>query len=262
MALMENILLTKHGNITVLQINRPDSRNELNGKMYDEFKATVDDLRQDTRTRVLVITGTGNTFCSGIDLNYAVELRKLGQTEFMAMMKTVQSAFCFENLLFPVIAAVNGYALGNGCDIALACDLIFSAKSAVFSMAYTNMAMIPDLGGTFRLTRLVGPSKAKELILTGERFDAETGYAIGIVNRVISDGDLMKETMDFAEKLAKRAPIALAMAKRAINNSLSNDLGSILDFEAYNQSLCIKSEDAVEALNAMLQKREPVFSGK
>jgi enoyl-CoA hydratase/carnithine racemase len=129
-------------------------------------------------------------------------------------------------------------------------------------MAYTNVAMIPDLGGTFRLTKLVGPSIAKELILTGEKFDATRGHEIGIVNKVVPDNDLMKEAMHFAGKLAQRAPIALAMAKKAINNSHGNDLESILDFEAYSQSLCIKSEDSAEALNAMLQKRKPIFSGK
>jgi len=259
---MDNILLTREDHIAVLKINRPDSKNALDGKTYDEFKAAMDDLKRDTQTRVLIVTGVDNSFCAGIDLTYAGDLRQLNQTEFMTMMKTVQSTFRFESLSIPVIAAVNGYALGNGCDIALACDFIFAAKSAVFSMAYTNVAMIPDLGGTFRLTKLVGPSIAKELVLTGEKFDAKKGHEIGIVNRVLPDNDLMQETMHFAGKLAKRAPTALAMAKKAINNSHSNDLGSILDFEAYNQSRCIKSEDAAEALDAMLQKRKPVFSGK
>ena len=259
---MDNIILTRENHIAVLKINRPDSKNALDGKTYDEFRSAMEDLKRDTRTRVLIITGVDNAFCAGIDLTYAGDLRQLGQTEFMAMMKTVQSTFCFESLSIPVIAAVNGYALGNGCDIALACDFIYAAQSAVFSMAYTNIAMIPDLGGTFRLTKLVGPSIAKELILTGEKFDAKKGHEIGIVNRVFPDNDLMEETMHFAGKLAQRAPVALAMAKKAINNSHSNDLGSILDFEAYGQSMCIQSKDAEEALNAILQKRKPVFSGK
>lgn len=259
---MEHILLTREDHIAVLKINRPGSKNALDGKTYDEFKAAMDELKRDTRTRALIITGVDNSFCSGIDLAYAGDLRQLSQTEFMSMMKMVQSTFRFESLSIPVIAAVNGYALGNGCDIALACDFIFAAKSAVFSMAYTNVAMVPDLGGTFRLTKLVGPSIAKELILTGEKFDAEKGHELGIVNRVVPDSDLMKEVMHFAGKLVQRSPIALAMAKKAINNSHGNDLDAILDFEAYNQSLCIKSEDAKEALNAMLQKRKPVFSGK
>jgi enoyl-CoA hydratase/carnithine racemase len=262
MIAMDNIFLTKEDRIAVLKISRPGSKNALDGKSYDEFREAMEDLKGDPETRALIITGVDNAFCAGIDLAYANELRQLGQTAFMSMMKRVQSTFRFERLRIPVIAAVNGYALGNGCDIALACDFIYAAQSAVFSMAYTNIAMVPDLGGTFRLTKLVGPSIAKELILTGEKFDAKKGHELGIVNKVVPDNALMKEVMNFAGKLAQRAPIALAMAKKAINNSLSNDLESILDFEAYNQSLCMKSEDSREALDAMLQKRQPVFSGK
>jgi enoyl-CoA hydratase/carnithine racemase len=129
-------------------------------------------------------------------------------------------------------------------------------------MAYTNVGMIPDLGGTFRLTRLVGPSIAKELILTGDRFTAQRGFEIGMINRVFPDAGLMGSVMEFSGKLAKRAPIAMAMAKKSINNSLASDLTATLDFEAYNQSLCIKSADSSEAVAAMMEKRLPVFSGR
>ncbi|MBA4369727.1 MAG: hypothetical protein C0403_19040 [Desulfobacterium sp.] len=259
---MENILLHQENHIAVLTINRPGFKNALDRKTYDEFALAIETVKSNTRTRVLVITGVDNSFCSGIDLSYAKALTELSQIEFMTMMKKVQATFAFENLSIPVIAAVNGYALGNGCDIALAADFIFSAQSAVFSMAYTNVGMIPDLGGTFRLTRLVGPSIAKELILTGDRFTAQRGLEIGMINRVLPDADLMGSVMGFSEKLAKRAPIAMAMAKKSINNSLASDLTTTLDFEAYNQSLCIKSADSSEAVAAMMEKRLPVFSGR
>jgi len=259
---METITLSRKNHIAVLTINRPEYKNALDGRTYDAFHSAIETVKNDTRTRVLVITGVDNSFCSGIDLAYAKALTELSQVEFMGMMKKVQATFTFENLSIPVIAAVNGYALGNGCDIALAADLIYSAQSAVFSMAYTNVGMIPDLGGTFRLTRLVGPSIAKELILTGDRFTAEKGHKIGMINKVVPDSDLMDTVMEFSKKLAARAPIAMAMAKKSINNSLSADLAATLDFEAYNQSLCIKSKDSEEAVAAMIQKRQPVFSGK
>ena len=259
---MENIILKQENGIAVLTINRPAYKNALDGQTYDEFAAAINMVKNDSQTRVLVITGVENSFCSGIDLAYAKALTGLSQVEFMTMMKRVQSTFQFENLRVPVIAAVNGYALGNGCDIALAADLIFAAESAAFSMAYTNVGMIPDLGGTFRLTRLVGPSTAKELILTGDRFTARRALEIGMINRVLPDADLMKSVMEFSEKLAGRAPIALAMAKKSINNSLAADLSTTLDFEAYNQSLCITSEDSSEAVAAMMEKRKPVFTGR
>jgi len=259
---MKHIKLSRENHIALITINRPENKNALDGKTYDEFSVAIERVKSDTQVRVLVITGVDNSFCSGIDLTYAKALTELSQLEFMAMMKKVQATFTFENLSIPVIAVVNGYALGNGCDIALAADFIYAAQSAVFSMAYTSVGMIPDLGGTFRLTKLVGPSIAKELILTGDRFSAEKGREIGIVNRVVADADLMDEALGFAKKLAKRAPIALAMAKKSINNSLSNDLNATLDFEAYNQSFCIKSADSSEAFSALIEKRKPVFTGK
>jgi enoyl-CoA hydratase len=259
---MKNIILDRKNGISILTINRPGFKNALDGRTYDEFALAVDKVKNDTGTRVLVITGVENSFCSGIDLAYAKALTELSQIEFMAMMKKVQATFMFENLSIPVIAAVNGYALGNGCDIALAADFIYAAESAVFSMAYTNVGMIPDLGGTFRLTRLVGPSIAKELILTGDRFTASRALEIRMISRVLPDAELMGSVMSFSEKLAKRAPIAMSMAKRSINNSLSADLAATLDFEAYNQSLCIKSADSSEAVAAMMEKRKPLFCGR
>lgn len=259
---MENITLTNKDSVRILSINRPECKNALDAKTYDEFHDAMALVRADNEARVLVLTGAGDGFCSGIDLSYAKALTKYTQVEFMTMMKKVQSTFHFENLGIPVIAAVNGYAIGNGCDIVLAADFIYAAKSAVFSMAYTSVGMVPDIGGTYRLTKLVGPSAAKELILTGDRFSAEKALEMGMVNKVAPDESLMDEVMAFAEKLAARPPIALAMAKKSINNSLSCNLAQTLDFEAHCQSQCIKSADALEAMTAMMEKRKPVFRGK
>lgn len=258
---MDNILLTKENKIAILTINRPEVKNALDGKTYEEFGIAIDDVKSDSDIRVLVITGAGDSFCSGLDLNYAANMKSTNQMEFRTGLKDIQRIFTFERINKPVIAAVKGYALGNGCDIALACDFIIAAESSKFSMAYTNLGLIPDLGGTFRLPRLVGASMAKELILTGERINAQRALTMGMVGRVVPDDKLMDETLEFATKLAKRSPIALSLAKMAINNSLGTDLNTAQEFEIYMQGLCIQSKDSNEAVMAYIEKRDPNFIG-
>ena len=245
-----------------MTINRPKVNNALDEQTYEEFGKAIDELKIDSSVRVIVITGAGKSFCSGIDLKFASTLKNSSQTEFRILLQKIQNIFLFEKIDKPVIAAVKGFALGNGCDIALASDIIIASENAKFSMAYTNLGLIPDLGGTFRLPRLVGTAMAKEIILTGEMIDAEKAHNIGIVNKVVSDETLQDEAMAFAQKLAQRAPVALAMAKKAINNGLGGDLYSSLEFETYMQNICIQSEDVTEAVTAFLEKRKPQFTGK
>ena len=259
---MKNIRLEKKDNIALLTINRPDLNNALDKETYDEFETAINDIKNDTYVRVLVIAGAGKSFSSGIDLNFAASLNNFSSAEFRILVQKIQNIFLFEKIDKPVISAVRGFALGNGCDIALASDMIFASDNAQFGMAYTNIGLIPDLGGTFRLPRLVGTAMAKEIILTGERINAKKALEIGMVNRVVSDEKLMDETMTFAAKLAKRAPVALALAKKAINNSLGTDLYCALEFETYLQSVCIQSKDVTEAVTAFMEKREPEFTGK
>ncbi|MDY6932640.1 MAG: enoyl-CoA hydratase [Spirochaetota bacterium] len=258
---MENIILTKEDQIAILTINRPNFKNALDGKTYEEFGIAIDDVKSDSSIRVLIITGAGDSFCSGLDLSYAASMKDQSMGDFRAGMKRLQSIFNFEEIYKPVIAAVKGYALGNGCDIALASDFIIAGESAKFAMAYTNLGLIPDLGGTFRLPRLVGPAKAKELILTGEKIDAKTALDIGIAGKLVPDEKLMDEANKFAQKLAKRSPIALSLAKKAINNSLGTNLYNSLEYEAYMQNICMNSNDTAEAVMAFLEKREPNFTG-
>ncbi len=258
---MENIILNRENRIAVLTINRPAHKNALDGQTYDELYRAVETVKNDPETRVMVITGIENSFCSGIDLAYAKELAGMSRIDFLDMMKKVQATFAFEELSIPVIAAVNGYAIGNGCDLVLGADFIYAGKSAVFSMAYINVGMVPDLGGSFRLTRLVGPLAAKELILTGDRFSAEKAFQLGMVSQVVPDGQLMDSVTALAEKLARKPPIAMALAKKSINNSLSSSLSASLDFEAGSQCTCIKSRDSAEAVCAMLEQRAPEFLG-
>ena len=259
---MENIILTKKNNIGILTINRPKVKNALDKEAYEEFGNAIETVGQDSDIRVVVINGEGDSFCTGLDLKFASTLNTFTVMEMENLIKRLQNIFAFENLKKPVISAVQGYALGNGCDIALASDFIIAADNARFAMAYTNLGLIPDLGGTYRLPRLVGLAKARELILTGEQIDAVEALNIGMVFKVVPVGQLMDKTMEFANKLAKRAPLAMAMAKSAINKGLATDLHTACDFEAALQNICLKSDDVNEAISAFVEKRYPVFKGK
>ena len=259
---MSKIKLSKDDRIAIITINRPEVKNALDMETYEEFVNALKEVKEDSEVRVLVITGAGDSFCSGLDLKFAATTSKKTVSETVASLQRLQASFSFEEIEKPVISAVNGYALGNGCDIALASDFIIASEEAKFGMAYTNLGLIPDLGGTFRLPRLVGLAAARELILTGEQIDARRALEIGMISRVVAPENLMVSTMEFADKLAKRAPIAMAMAKTAINKGLGVDLSTSLQFESYLQSICLQSSDMIEAVTALFEKRAPDFSGK
>lgn len=259
---MENLILAKENKIGILTINRPESKNSLDAKTYDELFEIMPQIDKDEDINVLIITGAGDSFCAGLNLSFAATLKEASPAWMRSFIKKIQVAFTFERMRQPVIAAVRGHAVGNGCDIAIASDFIIASETAKFAMAYTTLGLVPDAGGTFRLTRLIGPSRAKELILTGERVDAKRAYEIGMVNKVVTDDKLMEEAMAFATKLAKRAPLALSMSKTAVNNSLSTDLYTSQDLELYMQGVCIQSSDSTEAVIAFLEKRDGNFTGK
>jgi len=259
---MSKIKLSKEDKIALITINRPEVKNALDMETYEAFGSAIKEVKEDSEVRVLVITGAGDSFCSGLDLNFAAAGHTKTVSEMVSSLQQLQDNFSFEKIEKPVIAAVNGYALGNGCDIALASDFVIASEEAKFGMAYTNLGLIPDLGGTFRLPRLVGLAAARELIFTGERIDAGRALEIGMISRVVAPEDLMNNTMEFADKLAKRAPIALAMAKAAIYKGLGVDLSTSLQLESYLQSICLQSSDMVEAVAALMEKREPKFEGR
>ncbi len=259
---MSKIKLSKDDKIALLTINRPEVKNALDMEAYEEFGHALKEVKEDSEVRVLVITGAGDSFCAGVDLKVAAATNKEAVSEMVAGLQRLQDIFSFEKIEKPVISAVNGYALGNGCDIALASDFVIASEKARFGMVYTNLGMIPDLGGTFRLPRLVGLATARELILTGEQIGARRALEIGMIGRVVAHENLMDSTMEFAGKLATRAPIALAMAKIAINKGLGANLSTSLQFESYLQSICLQSKDMIEAVTAIFEKRDPNFTGK
>ncbi|MDY6965551.1 MAG: enoyl-CoA hydratase [Halobacteriota archaeon] len=259
---MDNVLLAKEEGIATITINRPDARNSLDGKTYEELGIAIEDVRVDRDVRVVIITGAGKAFCAGLDLKYAGTMVRMTPPDVRAFIRNIQQIFSLERLEKPVIAAVNGYAMGNGCDIALACDFRIASENAQFEMTYTKLGLIPDLGGTFRLPRLIGIEKAKELIYTGRRVDAKEAERIGLVSKVVPAEKLDSEVKEFAEKLAKGAPIAIGLAKMAINNGIGTDLRSAIEYEVYCQSLCLQTKDVAEAMAAFMGKREPKFKGR
>ena len=256
---MGKVTLIREDKIAVLTINRPDVKNALDLDTYEEFGEAVEEIKRDSDVRVAVITGAGDSFCAGLDLKFAAKIKSMSAMEVVSLIKRLQGIFAFENVGKPVISAIKGYTLGNGCDIALASDFVIAAEDAKIGMIYTNLGLIPDMGGTFRLPRLVGLAMAKELILTGEQISARRALEIGMINKVVPTEKLMDETMKFAGKLAGRSPIALAMAKAAINKGLGVDLSAAQDFEAYIQNVCLQSDDVTEAISAFLEKRKPNF---
>ena len=259
---MKKINLIRQGAVAICTINRPDVKNALDLEAYYEFEKIIKEVRHDTNIRVVVINGEGSSFCTGLDLKFAAQIEQLSIIELENLIKRLQDIFAFEKIAKPVISAVQGYAMGNGCDIALASDFIIAAESAKMTMAYTNLGLIPDLGGTFRLPRLVGLARARELILTGREINAQRALEIGMVAKVVPDDKLMEKTMEFADRLSKRPPIALALAKEAINKSLSSDLSSVCTLEASMQSICLQSSDVKEAIAAFAEKRDPEFKGR
>lgn len=259
---LENIILEKKTGIAKLILNRPDAMNALDGKTYEELWTATEDVRTDNDVRVVVITGAGRAFCTGLDLKYGGKILGMNQTELRAIMGKIQETFMLERIEKPVIAAVNGYALGNGCDLALACDFRIASEEARFGMTYTKLGLIPDVGGTYRLARLVGVSKAKELIFTGDMIDAREAEKIGLVDKVVAAGELESAMMEFAKKLAKCAPIPIGIAKKAINKALDTNLREALEAELQGQILCFQTEDVKEGVKARIEKREPMFKGK
>lgn len=257
------IIYELENDVATLTLNRPDRLNALGGNMREELLDAV--LRSGREARVLVITGAGKGFCSGGDVKeMAVRREKEGgilqsEAEMPTRDKVV---LALRDMSIPTIASVNGVAAGAGCNLALACDIRIASTQARFGEVFVRRGLVPDWGGTYLLTWLVGTAKACELILTGDIIDAQEALRVGMVNRVVPHEDLARETRELAERLAKGPPIAMRLAKRGIYKSLEEGLRSILEYESYAQSICSTSEDAGEGVKAFVEKRTPVFKGR
>jgi len=257
----KNIVYEKKDGMAIITINRPEVLNALNKETLLEINSAIVDAEKDVDVKVVIITGAGvRAFCAGADV---AELSGRSSIEIMEFIKLGQETFSLiENLSKPVIAAVNGLALGGGCEMALACDLVISSDKAMFGQPEINLGIMPGWGGTQRLMRVVGAKKAKEIVLLGEMIRADEALRIGLVNKVIPAEKLMDEATEIARKLADKSPVAIRFAKLAINKALETGLTDGLEFEKTIFALLYSSEDAKEGLKSFLDKRKPIWKGK
>ncbi len=256
----ETLLLDRRDRVAVITINRPGKRNALNIQTRAEGAAILDELRADDSVRVVVITGAGDkAFIAGADIAEFAGRTAISQREIMLERGLFNAVDTFPK---PIIAMVNGYCLGGGCEVALACDIRVASETASFGQPEINLGIIPGGGGTQRLPRLVGEGKAMEMILTGEIIDAQTAFNLGLVNHVVPADQLEIKTMEIANRMAEKSPIALRLAKEAIKLASRSNLDEGLRREVDLFALCFSSEDKDEGVKAFLEKRKPDFKGK
>ncbi|MGH9947801.1 MAG: enoyl-CoA hydratase/isomerase family protein, partial [Pyrinomonadaceae bacterium] len=260
MADYETISVEVRERVAILTINRPDKLNALNTKVHSEGVAALNELRNDENVRVLVITGAGEkSFIAGADIS-----------EFAGRTPVTQRNTFQERSLFnaidtfpkPVIAMVNGFCLGGGNELALACDLRVCSPNARFSQPEINLGIMPGGGGTQRLSRLIGEGRSMEMMLTGDMIDAETAHKFGLVNHIYESEELVSKTMELAGKIAEKAPIALQLCKEAVKFASRSNLDEGLRREVDLFAICFSTEDKTEGVAAFLEKRKPNFKGR
>src|SRR6266481_3841418 len=255
----QNILVETSNRITILTINRPDKRNALNQATRDEMLQALDSLEKLAEARVLIVTGSGDkAFIAGADINEFEGRTALTQRE---AMKGLRIFTAIEEFPKPVIAMINGFCLGGGLEVALACDMRIASDTARLGQPEINLGIIPGGGGTQRLTRLVGEGKAMELILTGDAIDAAHAKEIGLVNEVVAAGDLRGRVVSLASRIAEKSPVALRMAKDAVKSASRMNLREGLERETDLFCLTFGSEDKTEGVRAFLEKRKPNYIG-
>jgi enoyl-CoA hydratase len=252
----ENIIFEKEENIAIITFNRPEAMNALNNQTRAEFRAAIDDVAEDDAIKVLILTGSGKAFVAGSDI------KEFNATTPFAAHNIMRLGEMVEKLEKPVIAAVNGFCLGGGNEIAMGCDIIIASEKAKFGQTEINIGIIPGGGGTQRLPRLIGPGRAKELIYTGDIIRAEEADRLGLVNRVVPMDELMPAAKELAKKIAAKSAAALKLAKTAINRGMQTNLESGLKYEYELYSLSLSLEDKLEGVNAFLEKRAPKFVGR
>ena len=255
----DQALLTEHRPpFLILTLNRPEVRNALNSKLLQELELAIDEASLSADLRVLLITGGGDrAFCAGADLK---ERLTMSESEVRSFLSAIRRLFVkIEELSLPVIAAINGFALGGGTELALACDLRVAVADATLGLTETRFAIIPGAGGTQRLPRLIGIPLAKELIYTGRQVSAQEALAKGLVNRIAPRDKLMEVCLELAGEIAKAGPVAVAQAKFAINKGQDVELHTGLAIEASAYETCIPTEDRIEGLEAFKEKRQPVY---
>ncbi len=259
MAEYETILMSVESGVGTITINRPDSRNALNTQVLGDFRAALAEFRHDDSVGVVVFTGAGDrSFAAGADIG---ELRE--KTMLDALASTMQEVYDeIEGYEKPTIAAVNGYALGGGCELAMACDIRVASENARFGLPEVTLSIIPGAGGTQRLARLVGKGKAIEMILTGRMIGAEEALRVGLVTQITAPESLLQAARETAGDILKKGPLAVRLAKLAVHAGFETDQKTGLVIERLAQAVLFTSEDKREGTSAFLEKREPDFEGR
>ncbi|KKM12860.1 crotonase [Clostridiales bacterium PH28_bin88] len=257
----ENILLEKEDGIAVLTINRPKALNALNAQTFYEMAEALEKIANDPEIKVLILTGAGEkSFVAGADIVYMKDFGGVEGREFALLGQRVMNMI--EKLPQPVIAAVNGYALGGGCELAMCCDIRIAAENARFGQPEVALGVIPGFAGTQRLPRLVGKAVAKELLLTGEQIPAERAWQVGLVNHVVPASELLARAKAMAKRISANGQLAVKFAKEAVNNGLEMDVDRAMAYEADLFGLCFSTADRKEGMAAFVEKRKPQFQGK
>lgn len=261
---MSDTLYEVRDSVAVITLNRPDKLNSVTIAQLDELVVKLNAYEQDDSVRAILLTGTGRGFCTGADLGGGGGRPDMTTPMGMKLSAHLYGRVCYTmaNIEKPVVGAINGVAAGSGSSLALSCDIIFAAKSARFIQIFVRRGMIPDGGGTYFIPRMIGLAKAKELFFSGDPVGAEEAMALGMINRVVDDDQLMTEAFAYASKLAQGPTRSIGMIKRLLNRSLDSDLSTQLDFEAAYQGLATSTADIQEGWNSFFEKREPQFKGR
>lgn len=255
-----NLILEKKDSIAILKINRPKALNALNTETLIELDSAIDSLENDDNVNVIILSGEGKAFVAGADI---VEMKEKTANEARVFGKLGADVFRkIELMEKPVIAAVNGFALGGGCELSMACDIRIASEKAKFGQPEVGLGITPGFSGTQRLARIVGSAKAKELIFTGNMIDANEAEKIGLVNTVVSKEELMDTALKMAEKISSNAQLAVRYSKTAINRGIETDIETGIEIEKDLFAICFSTEDQKEGMSAFIEKRKPSFKNK
>jgi enoyl-CoA hydratase/carnithine racemase len=244
--------------VALLRLNRPEARNALSPEMMEEIATELERLDPDPQVRCIVIAGSEKVFAAGADI------KAMSERSFAEALRHPAAGFWrrVAAVKTPLVAAISGYALGGGCELALICDMIVASDTALFGQPEITLGIIPGGGGSQRLARVLGKQRAMEYVLTGRRFDAEMALEMGLVNRVVKKGGWLQEAMELARTVAERPPIAARLAKQAVLTADETSLSGGLEAERRLYELAMATEDRVEGMQAFLEKREPKFEGR
>lgn len=255
------VLYTKDNGIATITLNRPEALNAWSKELAEEFLVAIEDARKDSKVKAVVLTGAGEkAFSAGADIKAMQGMNAIKARNLSKMGYEICSAI--ENTEKPVIASINGYALGGGMEVTMACDFRIASENAKMGQTEINIGLIPGWGGTQRLARIVGKARAKELVYTGRIIDAKTAFDWGLVTKVVAKEELEKAVKEFANQLASKAPVALAVAKALIEKGMETDLDTALELEREGFGVVGSTEDLREGVSAFIDKRKPTWKGK